>query len=330
MSWLRHSCCMSSSDPIAARPEVEVFADLQSLCASPGYAHTIGYFCWRDNLIRYGGSQVTERDLEHQHSHDKLLRTEISTLIGLMIQQPIDLSLPAPDVMQDYVDRTESLLHELHQSLQKPWFEGLSLETGDVPERDTFATAAAMREPIFYGGELAYDFQYRDLARLKYRADDEWLEANKGFRIEDACRIADALLELQLTRQRECAQSLQKIPPDEWTMLPGLMFTRHFPGSAGSMARMLLLGAQGNAQKAPRRPRMGRRRAPSAWRTHPALVSWEFVGSRAHFACGIAGHVGVLAHAGSGGGRGRRSSIRRRMSANSARGTATSASWNTT
>ena len=92
---------MSSSDPIAARPEVEVFADLQSLCASPGYAHTIGYFCWRDNLIRYGGSQVTERDLEHQHSHNKLLRTEISTLIGLMIQQPIDLSLPAPDVMQD-------------------------------------------------------------------------------------------------------------------------------------------------------------------------------------------------------------------------------------
>ena len=107
-------------------------------------------------------------------------------------------------------------------------------------------------------------------------------------------------------------------------------FIRHFPGSAGSMARMLLLGAQGNAQKAPRRPRMGRRRAPSAWRTHPALVSWEFVGSRAHFACGIAGHVGVLAHAGSGGGRGRRSSIRRRMPANSARGTATSASWNTT
>jgi hypothetical protein len=215
---------MPSSDPIA-RLEVEVFADLQSLCASPGYVHTIAYFCWRDNLIRYSGSQVTERDLEHQHSHDKLLRTEISTLIGLMIQQPIDLSLPAPDVMQDYVDGTESLLHELHQSLQKPWFESLSLEAGDVLERDTFATAAAMREPIFYGGESAYDFQYRDLARLKYRADDEWLEANKGFRIEDACRIADALLELQLNRQRECAQSLEKIPPDEWTMLPGFMFT---------------------------------------------------------------------------------------------------------
>jgi hypothetical protein len=35
-------------------------------------------------------------------------------------------------------------------------------------------------------------------------------------------------------------------------------------------------------------------------------------------------------HAGSGGGLGRRSSIRRRMSANGDRSTATSANWNTT
>jgi hypothetical protein len=227
---------MPSSDSIAARPEAEVFADLQSLCASRGYAHTIAYFCWRDNLIRYSGSQVSERDLEHQHSHDKLLRTEISTLIGLMIQQPIDLSLPAPDVTQDYVDRTEALLHELHQSLQKPWFDGLSLEAGKVPERDALATAAAMREPIFYGGESAYSFQYRDLARLKYRADYQWLEANKGFQIEDACRIAEALLALQLNRQRECAQSLKKMPPDEWTMLPGFMFTTQDAADASGVA----------------------------------------------------------------------------------------------
>ena len=45
---------------------------------------------------------------------------------------------------------------------------------------------------------------------------------------------------------------------------------------------------------------------------------------------GLSWIVALGAHAGSGGGLGRRSSIRRRMLANSARGTATSASWNTT
>jgi hypothetical protein len=61
----------------------------------------------------------------------------------------------------------------------------------------------------------------------------------------------------------------------------------------------------------------------------PRLLRGKFVGPRAHFACGIAAHVGIPAHAGSGG-RGLRRSIRRRISANRVRGTATSASWNTT
>jgi hypothetical protein len=71
-----------------ARPETEIFADLRSLCTSRGYIHAVAYFCWRDNLIRYGGPQVVAKDLQHQHSQDRLLRTEISTLIGLMVQWP--------------------------------------------------------------------------------------------------------------------------------------------------------------------------------------------------------------------------------------------------
>ncbi len=65
-----------------ARDEVLILDDLQKLSRSPGFIHAIAYFCWRDNLIRYSGEQVTEKDIEHQYSHDKLLRTEISTLVG--------------------------------------------------------------------------------------------------------------------------------------------------------------------------------------------------------------------------------------------------------
>src|SRR5215472_2772 len=45
---------------------------------------------------------------------------------------------------------------------------------------------AALREPIFYGGESAYGFQYRDLAEKKYKADDPWLLSRMGFSISDA------------------------------------------------------------------------------------------------------------------------------------------------
>jgi hypothetical protein len=190
-----------------SRSETEVFADLKTVCTSPGYIHVIAYFCWRDNLIRYSGSQVIAEDLEHQHSYDKLSRAEIATLIGLMVQETIDLLLPEPNTMQGYIDRTEALLQELHQTLMSPWFEGWDPKAGKIPKTDPFRNAAAMREPIFYSGDAAYSFQYRELARLKYHADDEWLETNKGFRIAEACQIAETIGKLQLERGQKYSQS---------------------------------------------------------------------------------------------------------------------------
>src|SRR3546814_5038184 len=51
----------------------------------------------------------------------------------------------------------------------------------------------SMREPIFYGGEGALSFQYLDFALLKYREDNDWLVAHRGFRIEDAATVARSL-----------------------------------------------------------------------------------------------------------------------------------------
>ena len=134
------------------RPEAEVFVDLKALCTSPGYIHAIAYFSARDNLIRYSGPQLVVKDLEHQHSHDKLIRTEISTLIGLMVQCPIDLSLPEPKILDGYIEHTETLLQDLHSAMESHWFEGCDFRSGKMPEHDPFATATGMREPIFYGG----------------------------------------------------------------------------------------------------------------------------------------------------------------------------------
>jgi hypothetical protein len=56
---------------------------------------------------------------------------------------------------------------------------------------------AALREPIFYGGESAYGFQYRDFAELKYGADDAWLRTNKRFTIGEVRKVVAAAAVVQ-------------------------------------------------------------------------------------------------------------------------------------
>lgn len=174
--------------------------------------------------------------MEHQYSHDRLIRAEIATLIGLMIQRPIDLSLPTSETIQNYIDRTESLLQELHQSMMKPWCGNRDLNADKISVRNPFESGAAMREPIFYGDESAYDFQYKDLACQKYLADEEWFETNKGFRIQEACNLTDVIGRLQTTRQIKCAASFRRQPPDQWTILPGFMFTTQDVADASGFA----------------------------------------------------------------------------------------------
>jgi hypothetical protein len=68
------------------REEHDIFADLAVLCGSPGFAHAIAFFCYRDNLVRFK-EELTPDSLAHLHSGSQLIRTEISTLIGLLARQ---------------------------------------------------------------------------------------------------------------------------------------------------------------------------------------------------------------------------------------------------
>ena len=207
-----------------ARPEEEVFADLAELCASPGYAHALAFLSWRDNTIRPAGEEIGPEDIRRHYSGDQLIRNELSTLLGLVVKAPRDLGLPAPAVLQDYVEGTERLLRELHDALASVWREGLG-EVSAQPLRDPFANARAIREPIFYGADAAYDFQYCDLAARKYGADADWLEANKGFRIEDAVALAQTLSRLLPQRMAAERARMRARHPDTWTFLPAFAFS---------------------------------------------------------------------------------------------------------
>ena len=202
-----------------SRSEQDVFADLAALCRRPGYVHAIAQFCFRDNVILYAGD-MKEADLTKLFSPSRLIRTEINTLLGLMIKAEIDWSLPAPKSVQEYLDASEQLLEELHHCLSGELFSGLTMEAVERGTFDPFEKGDALREPIFYSGEAAYNFQYLDLAVKKYAADAPWLQENRGFTIDQASLVAKAVEEVHADHLHAIRERMRKQHPDEWTMLP--------------------------------------------------------------------------------------------------------------
>lgn len=203
------------------RSEADIFEELKRLCTSPGYVHAVAWICFKDNILRYSDDGLTVKDMLRMFNSERLIRSELTVLFGLLIQQPIDYALPTPDVFQSFIDKTYGLLEELHRSMWPP----ITVEQMSSGSWDPFAEAGAMREPIFYSGESAYSFQYRDLAPRKYQNDYAWLLTNKGFRIATARDVIHAIGKFQNQHLSDTFHGLKSLPLDQRTILPGFAFT---------------------------------------------------------------------------------------------------------
>lgn len=201
------------------RPENEVFADLADLCRQPGYIHALAHICFRDNVILYKG-KIKEADMRKMYSPSRLIRTEINTLLGLMIKSEIDWNVADPAETQRYIDTTDKLLEELHNCLNQEPLAELTKVISEGKSHNPFTRGTTLREPIFYGGEAAYHFQYLDLAVRKYSADSPWILKYRGFTIEQAARIAKVLEEIHSDNLHEIRDRLRTQHPNDWTMLP--------------------------------------------------------------------------------------------------------------
>jgi hypothetical protein len=220
------------------RLEQEVFADLAALCSRPGYVHAIAHLYFRDNVILYAGD-MKEVDMRKMFSPSRLIRTEINTLLGLMIKVDIDWTLPTPKTVQEYMDASEQLLEELHHCMSGEFWSGLtkeSVESGFNP----FERGEVLREPIFYSGEAAYNFQYLDLAARKYASDAPWLQTNRGFTIDQASRVAKAIEDVHADHFDAIHERMRKQHPDEWTMLPLFAITADEIATKANLAAELV------------------------------------------------------------------------------------------
>jgi hypothetical protein len=117
---------------LRVRSEDDIFADLLGLCGLPGYVHALAMLCLRDNFVRFRRELKVE-DMDRVFSRSRLIRTEITTLVGLLIRKPVDFSHPGLDVLQSYIDQTEALLGELHQSMSAAMFSEM-LGSGAKPK----------------------------------------------------------------------------------------------------------------------------------------------------------------------------------------------------
>lgn len=209
---------------LTTRSEEEIFIDIESLCGNPGFAHAIAYFCYRDNVIRYQET-VTPEDMLHQFSDDRLLRTEISSLIGLLIKRDIDFSLPKPSELQSMIDKAGELLKELHGSMGSEFFKHLTPDKIKEPGFNPFTNGSMLREPIFYGGESAYVSQYRDLSEKKYIYDESWFSVKKGYTPSEAKRVIEFVGKHQTDKLQEIINGFKDQNPNDWTILPAFLFT---------------------------------------------------------------------------------------------------------
>lgn len=181
------------------RSETEVFEELRILTAQPGYVHAVAGICYRDNLVSFQGVYKAS-DLEHLFDRKRLNRNEISTLLGLMMRQPVDLTEVDEGTLRGYASRTDELLGELHDAMTGLTIGELMSQAQQGAAMDDFWQGAMMKEPIFYGTESAYSFQYRDFFAEKHAPDDDWLKRVMGFSSAQALRVASAMCSLMDAR----------------------------------------------------------------------------------------------------------------------------------
>jgi hypothetical protein len=207
----------------AVRKEFKIFSELSEVCTSPGYIHVIAYLCYMNNLVQYTDT-LNPENIITQSSKYNFVRNEISILIGLACKKPLNINLPLPEVMQKYIDKTDSLLRELHRSIVPFEYIFDPNKAGDQ-NFNPFNDGLVLREAIFYGGESAYDFQYRDLSRIKYQKDNDWFLKNRGFSTQQLINVVMSIKLLQSNKINSVIRELSDKDIDEWTVLPAFKFT---------------------------------------------------------------------------------------------------------
>ncbi|MFS1960090.1 YecA family protein [Vibrio lentus] len=174
-------------------PEKAAFLKLEELCSRDGFIHVLSYLSRRDCTFGYQGG-VSGENLGHFYSPDRLIRTELSVLHGLILKAGSTTVNISDDKVRDWCLEAEGLLLEIHEALKDSGYQRFTKDNMKLGMEDFFSHEDIIREYVFYSAEQAFDFQFGELARERYRNDSVWMTENVGFDINEAYSIYKSIM----------------------------------------------------------------------------------------------------------------------------------------
>jgi len=164
------------------RKRTEIVNDICNLVKESGYIYSLCMILIEDHHI------ITE-ELNSVNFRERLNKNEISLLIGFLIKDKIDFTPPEEHrTLLRLKAKTYKLFYELHWALSEPFTQKMKSTIDadfsqiQVPSlREMYSGDDAFTEPIFYANDGAYDFQFLDFLKTKYKYDEEWLLNHRNF-----------------------------------------------------------------------------------------------------------------------------------------------------
>lgn len=186
---------MPQRDRHLPRKASKILSDLEQLSQEPGFIYSLCFMIARSLWIH-------PDELFDNNWLERPNQAELSLLLGLLVKNHIRLGhVPTQEIALNQSTRATSLLNELHLAVSTPAIFDQKREPSDekqltelLQEYDSWMQSGqGVVEPIFYGGEGAYEFQYIAMASTKYAADDPWIKAHKGASIGEFIEVANDL-----------------------------------------------------------------------------------------------------------------------------------------
>ncbi|AOL95170.1 SEC-C metal-binding domain-containing protein [Porphyrobacter sp. LM 6] len=223
--------------------EEDIFTQLELLCREPGYIHALCALVFRDNVVTFGET-VTKEDYQRIYHPERLIRTEITVLIGLWLRGDRSIEHPGAKKLRDMMEKSDRLLHELHAAMIAPthrdFMAALQSRAAGNGVESPMGSGSAMREAIFYAAESAFPYQYTDFAKARYREDRAWLMENAGFTIDDAATFISELIDWLADTLQGNVEKLRSTNPNYWTFIDLFCFTIEDAVSFSSLDKIVV------------------------------------------------------------------------------------------
>ena len=202
---------MNNDNKPEVRSESVIVAELESLSQEKGYIYS---FCRMVDEYLW----MKPSDSEIPDWHSQLNLRELTFLLGLMVKYQLTVTNPPTKRESDlHINKTNELFHELHQTHAFPKTEAVNAAQVNLEDwksalentyTDWIKSGKGIVEPVFYGEEGAFDFQFLKMAVWRYRCDNQWIKSKIGIDVDTLTDIAGKIKQLTEYRLNDVTKPL--------------------------------------------------------------------------------------------------------------------------